>query len=292
MWRIFSYLIRGRRTCLQGYSLIEIAIVLIIVGIMAGYGMPMLTGMQQNAKNQVTHKHQDHIIHALAGYALINGKLPLPLDTFSSKGGILIGFVPHLELGISEDLTKDGFGNHMVYVVAKSMTRTNKAPENNSEMMDVGLSDTEQNESEEERINRLLGDGDEENIFQNPTQASRPENTIRSNIVDRFENVLCKVSSPIILKNTDRDNKDVYNQANPVPFLLIGFAKRGIGPIRGKGINMSDCSDFERENLSPSSVFYVGSIKPKGDNVFRQIIAHTSRNHFLKFYANKQCEYN
>lgn len=298
MWRISNYLTRGGRACLQGYSLIEIAIVLIIVGIMAGYGLPMLTGLQQSTKNQVTHKHQDHIIHALASYALINGKLPLPLETFSKGGGILIGFIPHLELGISEDLAKDGFGNHMVYVVAKSMTRTKHLNTNVTEDFEDLVNDQDDDNREtittQHSENIMAELGDEDNDIP-PPQQNTPSNSsgnnqsVANNLLDNSR-YLCKASSPIILKNSDKEN--VYNEENPVPFLLIGFARPGLGPIRGKGIDRSDYSEPERVNLTSSSVFYVRPLNLKGETIFRQIIAHISRNHLMEFYTDKACKEN
>ncbi|WP_331255239.1 type II secretion system protein [Candidatus Bealeia paramacronuclearis] len=112
----------------NGFSLLEMAIVLIIVGLVSGMTLPLLTLQNQRTSVLKTRENQEYILNALASYYLQHKNLPCPanpkakLDQFGLaeenclKEKLYQGLIPFRTLGISEKWTKDGFGHYMTYV--------------------------------------------------------------------------------------------------------------------------------------------------------------------------------
>jgi prepilin-type N-terminal cleavage/methylation domain-containing protein len=112
-----------------GFSLIEVAIVLIIMGVMLGAAMPSILRYRQQACLRETKERQDMVTYAVAAYAVINNRLPCPADPAAQgdkKGKSVnpcqtvahaIGIVPYHTLGLPENQAKDGFGRYMTYAV-------------------------------------------------------------------------------------------------------------------------------------------------------------------------------
>ncbi|MGA7749978.1 MAG: type II secretion system protein [Gallionella sp.] len=119
----------------HGFTLVEIAIVLLIVGLLMGGLLPTLSGQIDQRRNSDTSKQLDEIKDALIGYAVINGRLPCPASSTSngaespSGGGnctnFYNGFVPAATLGLSGTTDSSGFlidswGNRIRYAVTSS----------------------------------------------------------------------------------------------------------------------------------------------------------------------------
>jgi len=64
-----------------GFTLAEMAIVLVIVGLLLGGLLIPLSAQQENQFRSETDKSLAEIREALIGYAIINGKLPCPMPT-------------------------------------------------------------------------------------------------------------------------------------------------------------------------------------------------------------------
>lgn len=123
--------------CMQsGFTLTELAIVLLIVGLLIG-GMLMPLGAQDDLRrNAETRKTLDDIQEALLGFAAANGRLPCPA-TATTKGiedpagggdcdvnvgtNSYGGFVPAATLGITRTNTDgyavDAWGNPIRYAI-------------------------------------------------------------------------------------------------------------------------------------------------------------------------------
>ncbi len=100
-----------------GFSLIEMAVVMVILGALLGGLLVSLSSTQEinyrnDAENQI-----DEIIEALYGFAQANGRLPCPATAASNgaedpAGGgnctELYGFVPSATLGLSGAVNGDG----------------------------------------------------------------------------------------------------------------------------------------------------------------------------------------
>ncbi len=114
----------------KGFSLVEMAIVLVIIGLLlGGLLMPLSTQMEQRRISE-TQKALDEINQALMGFAISNGFLPCPADPTLPSGAIGAGLarartaaactggnngaLPWATLGVGET---DAWGNRYTYRV-------------------------------------------------------------------------------------------------------------------------------------------------------------------------------
>lgn len=108
---------------ISGFSLIEIAIVLIIIGLISGMALPSLKAMLDWQKTAITAQNQEKILYALASYAIQNKSLPYaanPLNSQEKPHEIIRrrrGIVPYAALGLPESTAKDGYHRWFTYVV-------------------------------------------------------------------------------------------------------------------------------------------------------------------------------
>lgn len=119
---------------LPGFALLEATMALIVLGIIASFTFPMITSLMEYERTKRTADHREHILRALAGYAIIHGRLPAPakpgIQTFKNcEGTKCIGLVPYHELGIPQKLAKDGHGHWFTYVVHSDMTSSKEEKE-------------------------------------------------------------------------------------------------------------------------------------------------------------------
>ncbi|MBX9806052.1 MAG: prepilin-type N-terminal cleavage/methylation domain-containing protein [Alphaproteobacteria bacterium] len=113
------------RRNLPGFSLIEMAVVLIIIGLIGGLTMPALKVMMEWQKASTTTQNQEKILFALSSYALQHKKLPYAGDfTGKSTPGRVQGIVPFGALGIPEALAKDGYHRWFTYKVDDVFAKT------------------------------------------------------------------------------------------------------------------------------------------------------------------------
>lgn len=118
------------RKRLAGFSLVELAIVLLISGILMSAGLSLLTVKRSAAQLDTTQKHQDAIKQALINYLGKYRRLPCPGD---STGGEIrsasatlppcssySGIVPYQTLGLDRTAALDGWENFITYVVSQA----------------------------------------------------------------------------------------------------------------------------------------------------------------------------
>ncbi len=113
-----------------GFSLVELAIVLVIIGLLLGAAViPLSSQMERNRRNETRQQIED-IVDALIGYAVINKHLPCPdfngngLDDDHCAGGpgrFYSGPLPGAALGVK---TRDAWGRPLTYVVNGAFTAT------------------------------------------------------------------------------------------------------------------------------------------------------------------------
>jgi prepilin-type N-terminal cleavage/methylation domain-containing protein len=125
----------------QGFTLIEVAILLVIIGLVATGGLTIIGTVTEAGRSTLTAERMAQVEHALQSYIEVNGCLPCPADgtlasaaanAGTSAGG---GFyttgcatavctisanavVPWFTLGIAEEQAVDGWGNRLRYDVA------------------------------------------------------------------------------------------------------------------------------------------------------------------------------
>lgn len=123
-----------------GFSLVEVMISLIILGLIGGLGLATLTGYQGAEKLRKTKENQEKILSLLAARVISTGSLPLPADPSAQgpdrghatpvtvRGGHALGLVPFKTLGIPENLVRDGYGRPFTYGVHGGLTDQNRPP--------------------------------------------------------------------------------------------------------------------------------------------------------------------
>lgn len=112
----------------SGFTLVEMAIVMLIIGLLLGGLMPTLSAQREAQRINETRRQLDEIKEALAGFAVVNGRLPCPADGTAAGGDELVtgtgtaatctltkGVLPWSTLGVTET---DGRGRRFTYRVA------------------------------------------------------------------------------------------------------------------------------------------------------------------------------
>lgn len=135
----------------KGFSLIEMAIVLAIVGLLLGGLLPTISGQMEQRHVSDTRKQLVEIQQALIGFAIINGRLPCPAlsttPTGSSTAGVETstcaapnngGVLPWVTLGVSET---DAWGRRFTYRVTPAFATVTPTPFqlNTPGILNVGL---------------------------------------------------------------------------------------------------------------------------------------------------------
>lgn len=112
----------------SGFTLVELAMVMLIIGLLLGGLIPTLSAQMETRRISETQRQLDEIKEALAGFAMSNGRLPCPADGTASGGNELItdtgtaatctltkGVLPWSTLGVPET---DGWSRRFTYRVA------------------------------------------------------------------------------------------------------------------------------------------------------------------------------
>lgn len=119
----------------SGFTLVEMAMVLMIVGLLLGGLLPTISSQMELQQTRETRKLLDEIQQALIGFAIANGRLPCPATSASNGeespvgGGnctnFYDGYVPAATLGITSvdnntKLVIDAWNNPIRYAVASN----------------------------------------------------------------------------------------------------------------------------------------------------------------------------
>jgi prepilin-type N-terminal cleavage/methylation domain-containing protein len=124
----------------RGFSLLEIAVVLVIVGLLLGGLLGNLGTVRQRQREEKTQRQLDDIREALIVFAVVNRRLPCPAapataDTVVGAGvertptatgctGGVVGVLPWVTLGLPQT---DAWGRRFTYRVAAVFARTSPA---------------------------------------------------------------------------------------------------------------------------------------------------------------------
>jgi type II secretory pathway pseudopilin PulG len=112
----------------EGFALVEVAIALIVMGIMLGVGLPSFLHYLQWQKIRETKEKQEKIFYSVASFVLQNGFIPLPADPYEKGDSFglsrptadtssdLRGIIPFKTLGLPEDYARDGFNHYFTYI--------------------------------------------------------------------------------------------------------------------------------------------------------------------------------
>ena len=145
----------------RGFTLVEIAIVLLVVTILLGYTVALYPRQQELKQYNAVEKEMDRILEAVVGFAQVNGRLPCPslpnsvgiedYDLVNDDGcDNFGGFVPVNTLGLTgrinaDFLLLDPWGNPYRYYVSDADFDANGLSDFTTpgEMRNIGLVDSD-----------------------------------------------------------------------------------------------------------------------------------------------------
>ncbi|MBF0159721.1 MAG: prepilin-type N-terminal cleavage/methylation domain-containing protein [Magnetococcales bacterium] len=108
----------------SGFSLIELSIVLVIIGIILSAGFSVMPGAMEGAQIKKTRVMMDGLQRAIEGYAIANNKLPCPATASGNAAAGTCnntpGFIPS-DIGLISD--KDEWGKPIRYGVNSLLTQ-------------------------------------------------------------------------------------------------------------------------------------------------------------------------
>ena len=121
-----------------GFTLIEMAVVVFLIGLLATMGISALKAQLASAAISATKKKQDTIKDALIAYLGKNRRLPCPATDNSGREGTAgvrlnqispncptyFGIVPYVDLGLPKSAALDGWENFFSYAVSQQWTAT------------------------------------------------------------------------------------------------------------------------------------------------------------------------
>jgi len=135
------------RQSTKGFTLLEIAVVLVIIGIILSFLIPSITARISTARLDATRAKEEIIKTALIAFVAQNKRLPCPAietlpPTDANYGreatvpgtctgatalttGAMRGIVPWLALGLNDDIALDGYYQRYTYVVTTTQTNLN-----------------------------------------------------------------------------------------------------------------------------------------------------------------------
>lgn len=112
----------------KGFSLIEMAVALVIVGLLLGGLMAPLSTQMENARRKETERTLAGALEAIYGYAIAIGRLPCPdtaNDGLENRVGntcaAASGTLPWATLGVGQN---DGWGRTFIYRVTTAFADT------------------------------------------------------------------------------------------------------------------------------------------------------------------------
>lgn len=147
-------IIHGAHRRTAAFTLVEMAVVLLIVALLLGGLLPTLSGRIEQQRTSEARKQMDDIEQATIGYAIANGRLPCPassssngMESFAAGGGaangncsnFYDGYAPAAALGLvtADGYAVDPWGNRIRYAVT---TSNNNAYTKSGGMSATGMS--------------------------------------------------------------------------------------------------------------------------------------------------------
>ncbi len=109
-------------TPLPAFSLLEISIVLLIMGVILSFSLPYLSNHLDFEKRKKTDLVFEEVTHALSTFVMETGRLPAPANPHYNPDSageedetITTGILPYKTLGLSPSMAKDGHSHWISY---------------------------------------------------------------------------------------------------------------------------------------------------------------------------------
>lgn len=121
-----------KKVYFQGFSLIEVSISLIIIGIISSIGISQLNIMNRVYRMQKTQSNIDFVVKSIAAFYLANDCKCIPFPSNKSSIGYQnksmensFGIIPFKTLGIMEKFAKNARGKWLLYKMNPNFGKSN-----------------------------------------------------------------------------------------------------------------------------------------------------------------------
>jgi prepilin-type N-terminal cleavage/methylation domain-containing protein len=146
------------------FTLVEMAVVVVIAGIILSSLLPALLDIRRTAQFTATQTNLQTLLRATAAYTLANGCLPCPTpgDKINASGAlgkvrgdnsagaaacgncpIADGIAPFVSLGVDPSVAKDGWGRWITYHIDRSLANPTACTETEKLANNAGCSKTD-----------------------------------------------------------------------------------------------------------------------------------------------------
>ncbi len=140
----FSKITMSRKVYFPGFSLIEVSISLLIIGIISSIGISQLKIVNKIYASQKTQANIDFVTKAIGAYCIATDfKIPYPSQFKSNLGNQnesmknSFGLIPFKSLGIMEKFAKNGNGKWLLYKMNPNFGKTTTS----IEQRNIGVAD-------------------------------------------------------------------------------------------------------------------------------------------------------
>ena len=251
---------------LAGFSLVEMAIVLAIVGLLLGGLIPTLSAQMESQRINETRKQLDEIQQALIGFAIINGRLPCPAKATLATGLANAGMEATTAPGNSICACVAAGGNTVADTSAFACTGTTVTGV--LPWVTLGIKETD---AWERRYTYRVTE-----IFADPIATTFGCTPSTTPVSSSF--ALCSPGVPYV-RSADSGGTDV---ANDVPAIFLSHGKNGAGAYLSNGTQLAaSAGDDEAENSDNDNKFVSHNITSNFDDLVIWLSPNTLANRMV-----------
>lgn len=130
---LMGYANRFLRINIPAFSLLEISLVLLIMGILGAQIVPILKNTLHATRIERTKSHQQVVLKSISNFIYRNHRMPFAATPASNGQEVAqnsMGIVPYQTLGLDARYSRDGYGHYMTYAMNTAMGNTTSLTSN------------------------------------------------------------------------------------------------------------------------------------------------------------------